>query len=1247
MQSTIRQRAVWFILIAGCLAPVHAKQVELLVDPMTGTDHWQLGGSRVNYHFGDSSLLASREQVREGADSALKLTCDFRDERRWYLSAYWTGLPIPGRCSSFSFSMYGDASQRPLVVWIEDAAERWYQKRLGTVDWDGWREVTVEVAGGEDWQPLLRFGETRVPLEHPVRLRQIAVMKRQEAPPQSAVYFHELRAVTDAEPADFVVADIATGRDANLFYAPEPATFKVTFVNRGTQTAEGRVAIETEDFLGRRRPGDVQPIELKAGETAQLDLDFPTDQLGAYTAHVTLTTDARTRTWLKQFAVSRPGRELPFDHDAMFGCMFSVMSLRPEQLDTVFRLNRDAGVRWERYAFAWDGLEPRPGEFAWMPPRTVDDGASGHALAGTSGRFGTPPAKRLGLRDALTFSFRLKGDGANGYWQWVFVRADDTGARSYGAYVAKDTGEVYYTGGFEKFPDRQFMGFPFGMSAWDNKWHHYAATYTAKSGVLKLFVDGALSQEHAVNGGRIREQQAGIRFAERLNGALDDVALFDQELSDDAIALLAKGQTPGQAGLVARWTFDEPADPGHDSGTHGLHARREQNRYEQLARLAREHGMKVLGILGFPPQWASTAPPDDDRFRQYMPKLEPWANYVEAVTRHYRGLVDHWEIWNEPNIRVFWEPEPNPEDYAELVQVAYAAAKRGNPDCTVIAPGLAGPNSWHTPDIFLGRIIELGVARNIDALSIHPYRHREEPEVSLVEHLEYIADHSEKHGARQQLWITEWCWATQLLSGCSERTSAILLARGLSLALGSGLMDRIILFRMHDPGVDRFYLEHNCSLCADDLTPKPSYFAFRTCTELLEGAEPVPAPDLGQGVYCRRFVREGEHILALWSTCGVRKVAMATGGAQARVVDIMGNERTEKTRDGVLFLDASDTIQFVRGLDRRFERASVPAALRIPDRVLIGAETTVTLDLTNPSDREQPVQIALQFAESWETGSVKRTVTLPPRGRMQVDIRSTAPADGRPGLVPLVARVSWGGLSWSQDAQLPLTSVRPDSGPVAYWRFDEGEGTVASDSSGNANHGTVQACKWVPGRKGTALEFRGGSVTAAAGGEDAGTPAVEEVVTVPDSASLDLPEEVTVACWLKLTGDTGTWQVPVCKFLSNQTRNYGIYTRPDTFAACFSASFENSHAPHTDLASGTNLNDGKWHHVAATFSFSKREIAMFIDGEPDGSRTVDAELVRTNDEPVRIGLGTKAVIDEVIIYGRALTRQQIVALARG
>ena len=45
---------------------------------------------------------------------------------------------------------------------------------------------------------------------------------------------------------------------------------------------------------------------------------------------------------------------------------------------------------------------------------------------------------------------------------------------------------------------------------------------------------------------------------------------------------------------------------------------------------------------------------------------------------------------------------------------------------------------------------------------------------------------------------------------------------------------------------------------------------------------------------------------------------------------------------------------------------------------------------------------------------------------------------------------------------------------VAHWRFDEGSGDVAYDTSGNGHDGTINgAPNWVPGVGGSALEFDG------------------------------------------------------------------------------------------------------------------------------------------------------------------------------
>jgi len=1247
---------------------VSAEVRDLVVDPMDSAAHWQLGGNRLNYVLGESSVGPSAQQVRQGAKAALKLTYDFREERRQYLSAYWTGLPIPGQCAAVSFWLYGDHSERPVELSLEDAAERWYKRRLGAVDWDGWRQLTVPVGDGEGWSALLRRGEKPQPLQHPVTLRQIALLLKADAPPQGAAYLHELTAKTDVQPLDFVDARVTTGREGNLFYASEPAVVRVRLTNRGDAKVSEPLGLMVEDYFGGREPVSQRQVTLAPGESSDVAFEYRPDRVGSYLAKLSLGAGDRERTWLCRFAVSKPGRELPADHNALFGCHAFLSSFQPEQMEAVFRLNRDAGIRWERLGFSWQHLEPKAGRFAWDPPETVE-GVVGRALACDGGGAVTVPASdSLSLTDALTLAFWFRSTGKDGNWQWLLTRSSGAAERTYGVYVHKDTGVVCYSGGFEAFPGRPFMDFTSGASAWDGEWRHFAATYSAASGKLLLYVDGKLAMEHAVNGGRVRASKQGLQFGGPFQGMLDEVALYDRALSADEVAGLAAKQAPPSAGLVGWWTFDKADDPGRDSGPHGLHARAGRTPHDDLIDQAKAHGIRILGLLGFPPKWASTAPDDAARPWVYKPKLDAWARFVEGVTRRYRGVVDHWELWNEPNISVFWEPTPDAKEFFDVARVGYEAAKRGNPACTVITPGLAGPgrNLWGMS--FLDDLIGLGVPKHCDALSIHPYRQDSPEESDLVGDLTHLGDLSAEHGARRNLWITEWCWTTQLGAqlggGSDERRSAQMLGRGIVLALATGLIDRLIVFRLHDPGVDRFYTEHNYGLCWNDLTPKPAYFALRTCAELLDGAvvaaPSVAAPAKGaeswalaakatsaiedHSVWTRRFVRNNEHLLAVWTTNGESMTAFNVAAPTARVVDLMGNERTEKTRDGVLLLRASEDLQFVRGLGKGARQLGALLSVKPPARSHPGEQAPLEMTLRNPFGAAKSAKLKVTSPDNFVDYSA--TVTVPPNGTLAVRAAADLPAGATPGRKPITVSIDWAGTTWTQPTELLVSTVDPEAGPVGRWTFDEGTGTVTHDASGNNNDGAVTGCRWVPGKHGTALAFGGGAAPEVGAGPG-GDRTVTDLVVIPDAPSLDLPEEVTLAFYLKLTGDTGTWQFPVNKYLGHQVRNYGVYIRPDAFAPCFSASFEGADYRHSDVSTSINLNDGNWHHLCATVSVLDQRVTVYVDGRlATQSRSVPGAML-TNDEPLRIGAGTNGIIDEVVVWPRALTAEEVQAVSKG
>ncbi len=77
---------------------------------------------------------------------------------------------------------------------------------------------------------------------------------------------------------------------------------------------------------------------------------------------------------------------------------------------------------------------------------------------------------------------------------------------------------------------------------------------------------------------------------------------------------------------------------------------------------------------------------------------------------------------------------------------------------------------------------------------------------------------------------------------------------------------------------------------------------------------------------------------------------------------------------------------------------------------------------------------------------------------------------------------------------------RAKSGLVAAYGFDEGTGTVVTDSSGNGNTGTIAGATWTTaGKYGVgALSFNGTTAR----------------VTVPDAPSLDLTDALTLEAWV-------------------------------------------------------------------------------------------------------------------------------------
>jgi len=84
---------------------------------------------------------------------------------------------------------------------------------------------------------------------------------------------------------------------------------------------------------------------------------------------------------------------------------------------------------------------------------------------------------------------------------------------------------------------------------------------------------------------------------------------------------------------------------------------------------------------------------------------------------------------------------------------------------------------------------------------------------------------------------------------------------------------------------------------------------------------------------------------------------------------------------------------------------------------------------------------------------------------------------------------------------------RLSEGLAGYWKFDEGNGEVTADSSGNGNNGKIARAEWIQGHSGAALSFNG----------------KDDFVAVPNSSSLQVTGSLTLSLWFKYGGKAGDW----------------------------------------------------------------------------------------------------------------------------
>ena len=217
------------------------------------------------------------------------------------------------------------------------------------------------------------------------------------------------------------------------------------------------------------------------------------------------------------------------------------------------------------------------------------------------------------------------------------------------------------------------------------------------------------------------------------------------------------------------------------------------------------------------------------------------------------------------------------------------------------------------------------------------------------------------------------------------------------------------------------------------------------------------------------------------------------------------------------------------------------------------------------------------------------------------------------------------------------------SGLLGYWKADEGTGLVASDSSGNNNHGALSGgASWTTGKIGQALSFDGQTGT----------------VRIPRNAALE-PQALTVAAWVKRSGTQTSWANVVRKTWGNNSgptyTSWSLQLNPGGSGSDVIA-FNTGHSGYADVMSSPlgTLPDGVWTHVTAVYdpSGAAPQKKLYLNGVLAKSETLTDPILYDSTATGDIYFGQNGgggeyytgALDEVKYYGRALSDSEILAL---
>lgn len=272
-------------------------------------------------------------------------------------------------------------------------------------------------------------------------------------------------------------------------------------------------------------------------------------------------------------------------------------------------------------------------------------------------------------------------------------------------------------------------------------------------------LDRRAAQTEATRGWELATENADMPFRQPIGGVNVELTQYSP---DDLLAQLESINSLGFTWLRQTLYWEQVEA---EQGTFDWSA------YDPMVdAVAQYPDLKLILVLDGTPRWARHREAPDHAFAPPA-SVEAYANFARAVAERYGDRVDHYQIWDEPNIRDHWGSlDPRPALYVAMLKSAYTAIHEFDGQATVIAAALA-PNVEEGPEnlsdiLYLRAIYDLGGKDSFDAAAGKPYGYDSAPTDRLTAHhilnfsrLILLREEMVAHGdSDKPLWGSNFGW---------------------------------------------------------------------------------------------------------------------------------------------------------------------------------------------------------------------------------------------------------------------------------------------------------------------------------------------------------------------------------------------------------------------------------------------------------------------------------------------------------